>query len=138
MSGGRVAGVKTGQIHTWGTHPDVGTADYWAAMDVLGNMRILKAAIGGTVVFTASATITPPIRMPKSVQIGQSWNVQGTTGVGNWQTVISTNATFQGLTGLLQIQAVGTFDVDYGYYRLGRGPVAEHWFDGPTSGWTLR
>jgi len=133
--GGRVAGVKTVMFHQSCTSPAINTGDYWTAIDILGNLRLLQVVVSNTVVYAASPASTPPITLPSSVLVGQSWSMLGIY----WFTVTDTNATFQGFTNLLKIQSVKSYDVDYNYYQPGVGEVVKHWYDSPTpSGWRLR
>jgi hypothetical protein len=135
VTGQSLAGVKAVEIDVAKNAPNTWTnASYWTAYDILGNLRILKAVREGSTVFEASVTNTPLVIMPASLVPGASWNY-----FGAWYTIVSTNASYQGYTNLLEAQWVSGFDVDQEYYQFGVGQLFDYWYDSPVpSGWRLR
>jgi hypothetical protein len=126
--GESVAGVKTVRAPTSGTHPEyTWTEDWWMALDVQGDLRVLKLGSSGGGNSEASASDTPPIIFPAQPVVGQSWDF---LGIG--LTITSTNATFMGYSNLRALRiGMNATDTDINYYQLGKGCVVKHWNDSP-------
>lgn len=134
--GERVGGVKTVKMRQTETRPGKPPADGWAAFDILGDLRLLKA-VEDTNVFEVAPTNTPPLIFPANPRLGLSWK-----SFDGWKALTATDAAFRGYTDLVQLQSVWkSWDVDYEYFSRGVGRVYRHWNDNPPptgSGWRLR
>lgn len=109
----------------------VGTIESsWLAFDTAGNLRVLKMSFGGAASYEASATETPPILIPASPAVAQSWVV-----LGKKMTVMALDASVGGHESLLKIKVEATADggappatedteFEYRYYKSGTGLVA--------------
>lgn len=78
-AGGLVAGVQTIKRHLVQDAPTAVTEDLWLAFDAADDVRVLKVARAGVVVFQAQADGTPPLYLPSLPTVGQSWSLAGTT-----------------------------------------------------------
>jgi hypothetical protein len=107
--GESVAGVKAVRMHSTGTDPDdTWTEDWWMALDIHGDLRVLKLVSSGGGSYEASSTNTPPVILPAQPVVGQSWDL---LGIG--LSITSTNATFMGYSGLLALRIdMGGGDID--------------------------
>jgi hypothetical protein len=126
----------------------VGTTESrWLAFDTAGNLRVLKTALGGAVSYQASATETPPILIPASPAVAQTWSV-----LGNKMTVVALDASAGGHESLLKIKVEAEADdagapaatedteFEFRFYKAGVGLVmiSSSASDTATgSGWSL-
>jgi hypothetical protein len=126
----------------------VGTTESrWLAFDTVGNLRVLKTALGGAVSYQASATETPPILIPASPAVAQTWFV-----LGKKMTVVALDASAGGHESLLKIKVEAAADdaggppatedteFEYRFYKAGVGLVMIESSASDTatgSGWSL-
>ncbi len=119
------------------TTPAAATEDWWLARDTQGNLRVLKVVRVGLVSFEASANGTPPIVLPASVTVGQSWDLFGST-----MTVVGVNVASGGYSNVLKvkIETLGAAP-QFNYYSAGAGLVITEASSAPApsgSGWKLK
>jgi hypothetical protein len=134
-----VAGVKTVKWHmetknAGSIAPTV--EDWWLALDVNGNLRVLEIVQSGSIVFAASGGKTPPIFLPNSPAKGQTWDFLGNKLT--IEAVLESRNAGAGLT--LSIAAPGS-PVEYNTYNAGVGLIHDAASAKPApigSGWTLR
>lgn len=77
--GETIAGVKTVRRHIEGSSPAVPTEDWWLAAGTNDDLRVLKLVRAGSVVFEASAGVTPPVFFPGTPADGKTWDLFGAT-----------------------------------------------------------
>ncbi|NJL18976.1 MAG: hypothetical protein HC901_01300 [Bdellovibrionaceae bacterium] len=108
--------------------PEPRVEEQWLAVDVLGNLRLLKDVEDGEVEFVANATTTPPILLPVYPQVGYTGLTPYNEAV---YAVFSDNATLYGESGFLLVAQAeaesdtGEFGANLNYFRNGYGFIAE-------------
>ena len=137
--GQMIAGVKTVRWHIETKNAGSSAAtveDWWLAVDVNGDLRVLQIMQSGTAVFVLSPGKTPPLFLPASPKEGQSWDF-----FGNKLTIENVMASRHASGALkLAIAAPGS-PVEYNTYNAGVGLIHEAASAKPApigSGWTLR
>jgi hypothetical protein len=134
-----IAGVRTIKRHVEVKIPSTASVkvrEWWMALDVNGNLRVLKIVDDGVTEFAASDQQAPAICLPGNPANGQTWNCAGNT-VTIESVTASRNA---GATLKVSIAAPGS-GVEYRVYNAGVGVVQYSMSESPRpsgSGWRLR
>ena len=139
VGGQWIAGVKTVKWHAETVNSGSSAAtveDWWLALDVDGNLRVLQIVQGGSTTFVASGQKTPPVYLPAIPAKGQTWDLLGNTAT--IEEVIA-SANFKGAV-KLSITSPGS-DVETHQYSAGTGLVQDATNQNAAqarSGWSLR
>jgi hypothetical protein len=129
-AGGLVAGVKTVKRQVIETTPaGTTTEDWWLAYDTEDNLRVLKFARSGAVVFAATSSQAPPLFLPANPATDDTWTLFGQTFAVIYPSVAESTA-------LLRIRVTSASGIQWVQYSCGVGRTVTEIGEG--SGWQLK
>ena len=134
--GESVAGVKAVKWQITHDSLSVPNEVWWLAFDSQDNLRVLKLLRPGLVDFTASANTPPPVFLPGTPAVGQTWSLLG--AAVTVEDIIPSQSGFR-----LKVKTVTAEATEpvYSYYHAGTGLVHVGTTSSPApsgSGWSVR
>ena len=130
-----VSGVKAVHWQIQADTPAVPKEDWWLAVDLDGDLRVLQYIREGVVVFAATSEATPPVFLPGSPADAATWTLFGETKQIEWVVVSQSSSHLK-----LNISAPGkqtttlSYRADSGVHEI----VTDSSFVPAGSGWTLQ